>query len=577
MSAMLRLRVLVIAVACFTMFLGACGEDKPVDTAEDVAVREDAPIPREDVPDPTAQCKVAADCAAVLDTLTQCQVAECNLGECEAVAKPAKSPCDDNNPATLEDQCTAEGLCAGKAPAVVCGDGNCSSTENKTDCPQDCAICMEDADCGACAVCTDGDCASAAECAKGDEKCEAGKHFTCDGCSWVLATTCECGCTGTVCATGECTPEETKTGETCGMCGTRHYTCSPTCTWELDGCIDQGECAPATVTPCGLCGGHKTCSASCVWQECRGEVTIGVAHAVYDGGPEEDHDIAAAQTLEEMLKQTFGPDCVHRMSVGSVEQATQFVQEHTATVFLAGQCSWGIGSSALNCNGNTFQCTNAGMTTNVWGDLLASACEVDVIACTDGWLVQKGSEQLACTQTSNNCVFSVMGWDAAGTYDASVQFASLLSAHAYAPCTTPGLTPDCNMICHWNKLQCGSVDECNCGDCGPCQACDAGKCITQEGLGTPCGNGGCNECVEGAVACVGEQCGLCTQACGVLKSTGCLMGADFICATAGITGLFEGDSCSAIVSMLCEVQVGSSTNCHDVCASQGWCPTTTCL
>ena len=549
----------------------------PPDDAADAAAPGDGDADSQPQADaqPTA-CQSKADCADLLATATPCQFVDCQEGQCGLFAKEAGASCDDGDEGTQGDQCDADGLCAGLPPKVVCGDLVCDEGESNADCPVDCPKCLKDEDCAACETCDGGECASAAVCVSGQDRCEEGQHYTCDGCDWVPEEKCVCGCDGLYCAKGQCEPDDTKLGEACGMCGKKAYSCSSECKWVAGDCVDQGECAPDTVVPCGLCGAHKTCSDQCQWLECRGDITVGVAHAVYTGGPADDHDIAAAQTLQSMLAETFGADCVDMESVGSVEAATEFVAAHTATVFLGGQCSWGIGASALNCNGNTFACTNEGMSSNVWGDLLVGACELETIACTDGWLVQKGAAELGCAQTAGSCVFSVMGWDATGTYDASVQFADLLSAHAYAPCSTPALTPDCNVICHLHNVQCGSVDECNCGDCGPCQTCAEGQCLTQEGLGTPCGWDGCNGCVEGVVACVGEQCGLCTQACEAVKGTGCFAGADLICLAAGITGLFTGSACSAVVSTLCDFGVVETTDCHQLCADQGWCPAEQC-
>jgi hypothetical protein len=173
-------------------------------------------------------------------------------------------------------------------------------------------------------------------------------------------------------------------------------------------------------------------------------------------------------------------------------------------------------------------------------------------------------------------VFLVSGYTDSGTADASSQFGKLMAAHKFEPCSTPDLSPTCDQKCKAANMQCGSIGGCGCGSCGACQTCSNGKCVLQSNIGKECGNSGCYECVGGQVQCVGENCGICTAACGAVKTVGCGVGAAAVCLAAGVTGPWTTIACVAVVGLLCNFGINASTNCEDACYDLGWCPEDPC-
>ena len=82
---------------------------------------------------PRQACNVAADCAEWLPS-PQCATAACSAGRCEAIALEDGTPCTDNDFRTRGDTCTA-GLCAPGDHVCVCKtDGDCTPFDDGNQC-----------------------------------------------------------------------------------------------------------------------------------------------------------------------------------------------------------------------------------------------------------------------------------------------------------------------------------------------------------------------------------------------------------------------------------------------------------
>lgn len=157
----------------------------------------------------------------------------------------ATTDCDDADPAIGR---VAERSCSSACGAGVerCANGRWDECTAPTACD-----------------CNDGDPPRTIPC----ERCGTQRQV-CMGGRWV---------DDGVCASGECSPGETRSGGVCGdRCGTLMQVCQMDCTWGGDTCSGEGACVPGTfdmdMQPCGGCGEGvqtrtRSCSATCTWGE----------------------------------------------------------------------------------------------------------------------------------------------------------------------------------------------------------------------------------------------------------------------------------------------------------------------
>lgn len=476
----------------------------------------------------------------------------------------------------LYKDCVNQGSCAPGTNKIGGECGGCGQEHFSCNdqCQWEAPECVEDEACKKGETRTQGTCG----------KCGTAVHECIGDCEWEQI---ECK------DEGECVPGETEnTPDPCGFCGYWRYECDEQCMWEPAECLGQGACEPGTYKNCGNCGGHTKCQANCQWEEsCIGEVTVAVFHAEGDTDDEQ-----AAIALQEELALFYGPLCVDRFEMGgplAAKYSKYWVAQYSASIFVGNQCSWSPATVEKVCNGAEEECgASSNWFDDVWGDYLSGPCALKPVGCKESWLVQKGLPDKPCVQVSGNCVFNVVGFDKAGQELANDAFISSLAEHPDAPCAVPQIEPSCLQIC---ATKCGWVGECYCGGCGPCQDCTVEKeCLTNPDVGTSCSSwGGCNECVDGEVGCVGKFCSICTNVCEDFKkygvTIGCgiaaLKGCGVACAWLAPTGPVAATCvavCGAVALELCKslIDLGAemfNLTCEDSCHKVGICPEEPCF
>lgn len=215
------------------------------------------------------ECTVVADCPA---TANVCLTAVCSAGVCGFVSNTA--PCDDGNPCTLNDVCSA-GACVGTAKP--CSDGNPCTNDLCDVNTGSCDYVANTASCSDGDPCTVGDACNAGACQSGTAapSCDDNNPCTTDSCQPGVGCVHAVAPTGTACDDNNlCTNNDVCTA---GVCIGTSITCPSdgnVCTTEIcnpttgcdfvpntAACNDANPCTLNDVCSGGVCNGtQKNCS-----------------------------------------------------------------------------------------------------------------------------------------------------------------------------------------------------------------------------------------------------------------------------------------------------------------------------
>jgi hypothetical protein len=445
-------------------------DDLPLDATEGGDTEPTGDVD-EDTGGPEQQvCTTAGDCDVVALGIADlpCLRAKCEDGFC-AVAPAKATPCDDDNPCTLDDRCVG-GECSGQAKECQ-GSGPCetSSCDPTTG---ECAAAPVVGPCDDGDSCTEGEVCQGTVCSGGTSIC---------GC----ATVADCPDDGDPCnGIYECV--DTGNGSTCQIqpdsvvvCGTSgegpcvQSVCDP----------GSGTCKPSLVS--GACDDGDSCTIDdlCADGDC-----LGSAVACDDGNPCTIDSCSggscttapAAVACDDGDACTTGDDCSTGACVGSPKGCDDGDPCTVDSCDAAGQCTNAFDAGGVCSDGSS--CTS--------GDtcVLGAGCVGVAVDCDDG---------NGCTEDLCDAQNPPSGWNPAVPASA---------------CSYVNLTGACD-----DGDKCTSGDTCAAGGCqgsailcpddGPCSisACDAetGCSLAPSPSGTPCDDD--NACTSGDI-CQGGSC-----------------------------------------------------------------------
>ena len=285
-----------VGIALVTAGVSACGGDATTPAPGDTGGGNDTgapPTAAADTADDTAEagatcddppcipCTGTAECAGRVGTAGSCETEQCTDGWCRLGAAPDDTACDDGDPCTGEDRCSA-GTCVPTRPG--CDDGDpCNGLELCTT-GQGCAP-------GTPPTCDDGDPCNGQETCAAGTGCTTGEPLVCDdgdACTTGSCTvgkgcvTAPSGAAGCCTVDAECDNGSACTQDHCNV-GTGACESSP-----VDGACDDGDpCTTADTCSAGTCNGTpvESCAVLCVLSGQPGDTVVCPLHLAAIGAP----------------------------------------------------------------------------------------------------------------------------------------------------------------------------------------------------------------------------------------------------------------------------------------------------
>ena len=267
-------------------------------------------------------------------------------GECVTTVL-AGATCDDGDPCTLDDQCTAEGACSGSLRDCSSQDGACVQGQCDPDSGQCVAVALpNDVSCNDGSACTSNDrcdgngrCeGTPLDCSRLDGTCVAGEcNPTTGACEPVVQAGAQCddtnSCTvGDVCSsTGTCVGTARDCSELDGQCGVGVCDAqSGECQLQpRDGSCDDGDpCTVFDTCAAGSCGGARadTCQAPAPLDLSNGTVSVTMSteqcggESLFNYSDSEGEDDTTAQ-----CEATWGPELYFELDLTAFDGPTLVV------------------------------------------------------------------------------------------------------------------------------------------------------------------------------------------------------------------------------------------------------------
>jgi len=429
------------------------------------------------------ECDEASDCEALIGAPGECQLVACVSGQCVLRLAAAGADCDDHDPCTTDDACTA-GVCGGAA--ADCDDGNACTLD----------VCVSAVGCVH--VASAGACDDADDCTTGDS-CSAG---SCAG----LAVP---GCDGEVCGDGACTGQET-----CATCaldcsplglGTCGGGCNPAATTTT--CAPNFACLPSPSGGQGACVGQATacdvnaqtgCGAGESCLPLAGEGIGGVAFVCAPGGARAADE--ACGTQDDCGPTLLCDDGACRAACDPASPACSggglcrdvSMQFGLATGAL-GACDPACGDGTCGFGETCASCADdCGGACDVCGDATCGATESCASCAVDCGLCRTCGNGVC--QTGETCLDCPFDCGACALCGDDV-------------CALSETCNTCDDDCGSCAGTCGDAECSLAENCTTCSTRDCGACPTWR-----CGNGVCDP-TEDCAACASD-CGACAATCG---------------------------------------------------------------
>ena len=511
----------------------------------------------------------AKDCSGQDD---QCNVGVCNpgTGVCEAQAANENNACNDGNVCTTADSCSS-GVCGGIPTDCSFQDGQCVEGV----CNPGTGVC-EPQNANESNACNDGDL-----CTNGDS-CTAG---VCSGaavnCSF-LDDDCNLG----VCDSGSCiqqaTPGACNDGDFC----TENDTCSGgNCSGSAVVCVGDQVCNPVDGS-CTECVENVDCddNVTCTFDGCNPNNTC--SHISTCGGGD------VCDPSDGDCKECFndghcddGNDCTDdtcNINSGNCQNQNNSLACDAGACTVGGTCGGGVCSPgpAVDCSGTGDQC-NADSTCDPNGaqdncDVAGGAIN-EGNACDDSQACNSGETCQSGTCTGGAAV------DCAGTGDQCNADSTCDSGGAEGNCDTPGGAINEGNACDDGQA-CNSGETCQSGSCTGGAAVDCAGTGDQCNADSTCDSGGAegncdtaggainegNACDDTLACNTGETCqsGTCTGGAAVdCTGTGDECNADSTCDSGGAEG-----NCDTAGGTINEGGVCTEVGCVTCLCSSGTCP-----
>eukprot|EP01061_Rhynchopus_euleeides_P002336 TRINITY_DN1179_c0_g1_i14.p1 TRINITY_DN1179_c0_g1~~TRINITY_DN1179_c0_g1_i14.p1 ORF type:complete len:7328 (+),score=1490.81 TRINITY_DN1179_c0_g1_i14:2229-21986(+) len=299
----------------------------------------------------SGKCQGISRCEGIVCTPSSlCHAAgvcDATTGKCTIRLNPAGTPCDDNNAQTIDDMCTAKGVCTGveRCKGVVCSSsdachevGTCNPSTGK------CSDPVKPGGVG----CDDGNPDTV------DDKCLNG---VCAGtvlCGMNRCSSPSPSCQLPSCTTDACTVVNKPDGVTCndGNAGTRSDVCS------AGACVGVHNCAFVVCTPTDDCHQEGRCDP--LTGECTNPVQA-------DGTPCDDKN-----------SRTVGDECRSGVCVGR-EKCAGVVCRASDSCHEQGQCDAATGLCTSPTKSDNTLCNDLDVTTQ--DDRCISGVCVGTVKC----------------------------------------------------------------------------------------------------------------------------------------------------------------------------------------------------